>query len=64
MNASGKGGGGVKERMRVIRETAQKKPDFKTTSGKLLTGCRDFFRKPENEEAYQKWKAERKCKAG
>lgn len=39
-------------------------PDYRKTSGLILTACRSFFEKDENEKAYQEWQAERKEKAG
>ena len=35
-------------------------PDYARTAGTLLEACRMFYRMPENEEAYQKWKGGRK----
>lgn len=48
------------ERMPVILERSEQKPNIRMTSGTLLTACREFFRSEENEEAFQKWKAQRK----
>ena len=35
-------------------------PPYEKTAGTLLEACRMFYRTPENEEAYQKWKGGRK----
>jgi len=48
--------------MPVILERCEKKPDYGKTAGMLLTDCRAFYRKPENEAAFQAWKAGRKGK--
>ena len=41
-----------------------RQPDYRKTSGLILTACRNFFEKPENEEAFQEWKARKEEKAG
>ena len=55
MSVSGTGGESGKRMMTVISETTQKKPDARMTAGMLLTACRDFYKRPENEEEFQKW---------
>lgn len=35
-------------------------PPYEKTAGTLLEACRMFYRMPENEEAYQKWKGGKK----
>ena len=65
MNASGKGRGYVNgKELTILLETAKTNIDFRKTSGLILTACRTFYAKNENEKAYQEWKAERKEKAG
>lgn len=51
-------------RMTVSLERSKSRPDYKKTSGMLLTLCRDFYREPENEAAFQEWKKARKEAAG
>lgn len=53
MIASGKEGGG--ERMTMISGTAEEKPNYKMTAGRLLIACREFFKNPENEEEFVEW---------
>lgn len=48
------------ERMPVILEKSEQKPNIRMTSGTLLTACREFFRSEENEAAFREWKAQRK----
>ena len=48
----------------ILLETAKTNIDFRKTAGLILTACRSFYGKNENEKAYQEWKAERKEKAG
>ena len=50
--------------MPVILETSNSRPEYRKTSGMLLTALRAFYSKPENEEAYQEWKARKEGKAG
>lgn len=53
MIASGKEAGG--ERMLMISGTAEEKPNYKMTAGRLLIACREFFKNPENEEEFVEW---------
>jgi len=50
--------------MPIILETSPSRPEYRKTSGMLLTALRAFYNKPENEEAYQEWKARKEGKAG
>ena len=52
------------ERLPITCETAREKPNYQKTSGMLLTACREFFQKSENEKAYQEWKERKEGKAG
>ena len=61
MNAQGREAKDMKD-MPVILERCEKKPDYRKTAGMLLTDCRKFFEKPENEAAFQAWKAGKKGK--
>ena len=47
----------MKEMMITGRESG-KKPNYKKTAAALLERCREFYQDPENEKAYQAWKAE------
>jgi len=47
----------------TVRESG-KKPDFKKTAAELLERCRAFYQDPENEQAFQKWKAGKGEKSG
>lgn len=42
----------------TVRESG-KAPNFKKTAAELLQRCREFYQDPENEKAYQEWKAGR-----
>ena len=46
--------------MEVTQTTRQ--PNYKTTAGMILTACRDFYKRDENEKAFREWKAERSGK--
>ena len=35
----------------------KQKPKYGTTAAELLERCRAFYQDPENERAYQEWKA-------
>lgn len=51
------------EEMRITARTSGKKPDYQKTAAALLERCREFYQDPENEKAYQEWKAGRSEKA-
>lgn len=46
----------------VTTGTAKKEPDYRKTAAELLRRCRDFYADPENERAYQEWKAGKEAK--
>ena len=50
------------EELRVIARKAATKPNYRTTAAELLARCREFYQDPENERAYQEWKANRDAK--
>ena len=65
MNAQERGQGYVNaNEMPIILETSPSRPEYRKTSGMLLTALRAFYNKPENEEAYQEWKARKEGKVG
>ena len=45
------------EELRVIAREAATKPNYRKTAAELLARCREFYQDPENERAYQEWKA-------
>ena len=61
MNAYGKGDAGMTE-MRITARTATTKPNYRKTAAAMLERCRAFYQDPENERAYQEWKANRDAK--
>ena len=56
MNVHGKEAGGVNE-MRITVSQAEEKPNYQKTAAELLKRCREFYQDPENERAFQEWKA-------
>ena len=46
--------------IRICAERAQTEPKYKASAAALLMSCREFYQKPENEEAYQEWKRQRR----
>ena len=65
MNAQGRGREYVNgNEMPIILETSPSRPEYRKTSGMLLTALREFYRKQENDETYQEWKARKEGKAG
>ena len=50
--------------LRVTVRSSGKEPDFQKTAAALLERCRQFYQDPENEKAFQEWKAQRTAKAG
>ena len=56
MNAHGKEDGSVSE-MRITVRQAEEKPNYQKTAAELLKRCREFYQDPENEKAFQEWKA-------
>lgn len=45
------------EELRIICRTATTAPDYSKTAAELLARCREFYQDPENERAFQEWKA-------
>lgn len=54
--------GSITNGMMVTVTDSGKKPDFKKTAPMLLKRCRDFYQDPENERAFQEWKAGKEAK--
>ena len=50
------------EELRIYAAEAKTKPDYTLTAPALLEKCRAFYQDPENERAYQEWKAGRSGK--
>lgn len=50
------------EELRIYAAEAKTKPDYTLTAPALLEECRAFYLDPENERAYQEWKAGRSGK--
>ena len=48
--------------MRITVRTAKETPKYRKTAAALLERCREFYQDPENERAYQEWKAARSAK--
>ena len=46
--------------MKITVRSADKKPNDRKTAAELLARCREFYQDPKNEEAFRKWKAERR----
>ena len=44
-------------KMTITARSSGKKPDYSKTAAALLEKCRAFYQDPENEAAYQEWKA-------
>ena len=43
------------QELRIIGRSSGKAPDFKKTAAELLARCREFYKNPENEKAFQEW---------
>ena len=43
--------------LRITVTAVKDKPKYKKTAAALLERCREFYQDPENERAYQEWKA-------
>ena len=50
--------------LRVTARTSGKSLNYKKTAPELLARCREFYQDPENEKAFQEWKAMRAAKTG
>ena len=48
--------------MRITARTAKETPKYRKTAAALLERCRAFYADPENERAYQEWKARKDAK--
>ena len=46
----------------ISARTCAEKPNYWKTAGALLERCREFYQDPENEKAFQEWKAQRSGK--
>ena len=46
----------------TVRDSGQR-PKYDRAAAGLLELCREFYKDPENERAYQEWKAGRDAKA-
>ena len=60
MNAHGKGDAGMTEILHATVRGNGKEPNFRKTAAELLKRCREFYQDPENERAYQEWKAKKR----
>ena len=43
--------------LQITARAVKDKPNYKKTAAALLARCREFYPDPENERAYQEWKA-------
>ena len=43
--------------MRITVRQAEEKPNYQKKAPELLKRCREFYQDPENEKAFQEWKA-------
>ena len=50
--------------LRIGARGSGQRPKFAKAAAALLEMCREFYADPENERAYQAWKAERSGKCG
>ena len=48
--------------IKISARTAAEKPNYRRTAAALLERCREFYQDPENEKAFQEWKAQRSGK--
>ena len=46
--------------MAITMSTAKTPPDYRKTAGMVLDACRDFYKEPKNEKAFQEWMKQRK----
>lgn len=47
--------------LRIEVSVAKTKPNYRTMAPILLNLCREFYQDPENERAYQEWRAQREA---
>lgn len=45
------------EQLKIAAREATTKPNYRKTAAELLQRCREFYQDPENERAFQEWKA-------
>ena len=50
--------------LQVNVRVSKEKPNYDKTAAELLKRCREFYQDPENDKAFQAWKAEQKRKEG
>ena len=41
----------------ITARASEQKPNYRKTAAALLERCRQFYQDPENEKAFQEWKA-------
>lgn len=46
----------------ISARTCAEKPNYWKTAGALLERCREFYQNPDNEKAFQEWKAQKDAK--
>jgi len=46
----------------ITARSSGKKPNYGKAAAALLELCREFYQDPENEKAFQEWKAKRDAK--
>ena len=61
MIAHWKGENGMTE-LAITARAAKEPPKYKKTAAALLSRCREFYLNPENEKAFQEWKAGKEAK--
>lgn len=52
----------MKTELTITAKAATTKPNYERTAAELLGRCRAFYQNPENEKAFQEWKAQRQKK--
>ena len=50
--------------LQITARSSGKKPNYKKTAAQMLARCREFYQDPENERAYQEWKARKEEEHG
>ena len=48
--------------MMIAVKSCEEKPNYKKTAAELLQRCREFYQDPENEKAFQEWKARKEAR--
>ena len=51
----------MKQELKIVARSAKEAPKYGAMAAALLEECRRFYQDPENERAFQEWKARKEA---